>query len=68
MLLSVAGSRHFTDPKEGRLTDDSDSESEDDTVSSISKMKLERPQPVTFDSSINLWDFSVAKLPLRVMK
>lgn len=53
-LLSVSGSRHFTDPNESQLTDDSDLDSEDDT-----RRTVRTTQPVTFDSSINVWDFSV---------
>jgi len=55
-LLSVSGSRHFLEDE-----DDDDLSTSDEDSTSINGQAIvrrrKRPQPVTVDSSVKLWDF-----------
>ncbi|KAF4622533.1 hypothetical protein D9613_009184 [Agrocybe pediades] len=56
-LLSASGSRHFTEIGQ---SDSSGTESDEESALSRAKQaqrSTKRPQPVTFDSTIKMWDF-----------
>lgn len=58
-ILSASGSRHFTEDQIGE-----DSDLEDDGTSNFVK-RLVRTQPVVFDSSMKVWDFTVQETSPR---
>ncbi|KAI9058651.1 hypothetical protein FKP32DRAFT_1581045 [Trametes sanguinea] len=73
LLLSVSGSRHFDASTSGQRSEESSSDSDDEiieleasdanaakprnTMSSVT-IPRKRPQPVTLDASVKLWDCS----------
>ncbi|KAF8962199.1 WD40-repeat-containing domain protein [Flammula alnicola] len=53
-LLSASGSRHFLDIDQAEGNDDSDTSDDEDLLIQIRRAR--RPQPVTFDSTMKIWD------------
>ena len=58
-ILSASGSRHFTDFDDDQNHEESDPEDDGSCHHSNTVKQLVRTQPVVFDSSIKVWDFSV---------